>query len=257
MSALPASVTELQRGDTTFFLVGTAHVSQASVDEVRTVIASVAPDAVGVELCPTRLAAITLGKPLSASDARDLLREGKTLYLVAQLTLAAYQRRIGKRLGVRPGAEMIAAIEAARAANIELAVIDRDIDVTLRRAWSSLSAPKRAMLGASLVIGLARAMPVTADTVESLKDPKAREELMAELARALPELKAAVIDERDQYMVSRLRELAAAGRKRIVAVVGAAHVPGITAQLDAAIDRARLEVAPPRSLTARALMRVV
>ncbi len=257
MSDLPASVTELHRGDATIFLVGTAHVSQASVDEVRAVIARVKPDAVGVELCPTRLTAIAIGKPLSASDARGLLREGKTLYLVAQLTLAAYQRRIGKKLGVRPGAEMVAAIEAARAANIELATIDRDIDVTLRRAWASLSAPKRAMLGASLVIGLARPQAVSADTVESLKDPKAREELMAELARALPEIKAAVIDERDQYMVSRLHELVAAGRRRIVAVVGAAHVPGMTAQLDAAIDRARLESAPPRSLAARALMRVV
>jgi pheromone shutdown-related protein TraB len=257
VSELPASVTELKHGDATLFVVGTAHVSQASVDEVRSVIADVKPDCVGVELCPTRLTAIVAGKPLSASDARGLLREGKTLYLVAQLTLAAYQRRIGKRLGVRPGAEMIAAIDAARAANIELSTIDRDIDVTLRRAWSSLSLPKRAMLGASLVFGLARSTPVTSDTVESLKDPKAREELMAELARALPEIKAAVIDERDQYMVSRLRDLVAAGRKRVVAVVGAAHVPGMTAQLDAAIDRARLDTAPPRSLAARAIMRVV
>ena len=215
------------------------------------------PDAVGVELCPTRLAAIIAGKPLSAADARGLLREGKTLYLVAQLTLAAYQRRIGKRLGVRPGAEMIAAIEAARVAGIELATIDRDIDITLRRAWSSLGVAKRAMLSASLMVGLARSTPVTSDTVESLKDPKAREELMDELARALPELKAAVIDERDQYMVSRLRDLVAAGKKRIVAVVGAAHVPGMTAQLDATIDRARLDMAPPRSLAARAIMRVV
>jgi pheromone shutdown-related protein TraB len=257
VSDLPASVTELKSGDATLFVVGTAHVSQASVDEVRAVIAQVKPDAVAVELCPTRLTAIAAGKPLSASDARGLLKEGKTLYLVAQLTLAAYQRRIGKRLGVRPGAEMIAAIEAAKAGSIELATIDRDIDITLRRAWSSLGVAKRAMLSASLMIGLARSTPVTSDTVESLKDPKAREELMAELARALPELKEAVIDERDQYMVSRLRELVDQGHRRIVAVVGAAHVPGMTAQLDARIDRARLESAPPRSLTARALMRVV
>jgi pheromone shutdown-related protein TraB len=250
-------VTELRRGDATLFVVGTAHVSQASVDEVREVIARVHPDAVAVELCPTRLAAIAQGKPLTAADARGLLREGKTLYLVAQLTLAAYQRRIGKRLGVRPGAEMIAAIDAARAAGIELATIDRDIDVTLRRAWTSLGVAKRAMLGASLVIGLARSQPVTSDTVESLKDPKAREELMAELSRALPELATAVIDERDRYMVSRLRELVAAGKKRIVAVVGAAHVPGMTAHFDAAIDRDQLDTAPPRSLAARALMRVV
>src|SRR5205085_11714216 len=123
--------------------------------------------------------------------------------LLAQLTLAAYQKRIGKRLGVRPGAEMLEAVEVANAIDARIAMIDRDIDITLRRAWAALSIGQRAMLAASFTIGLAKTGPITEDMVEQLKDDKARGEVIDELARAMPEIKAAVIDERDHYMVSK------------------------------------------------------
>jgi pheromone shutdown-related protein TraB len=228
-----AVIEELVRDDTTYYLVGTAHVSKASVDEVRDAVARLRPDVVGVELDANRRDALVSGKRTTLASARRLIRDGKLLYLAAQLTLAAYQRRIGKRLGVKPGAEMLAALDAAEQLGARVALIDRDLEVTLRRAWDALSLTQHAMIAASVAVALLRVGPITADAVEQLKDPKARNEVIAELARAMPELKEAVLDERDRYMARQLLE-AGRGAKRVVAVVGAAHVPGMAAALVAA-----------------------
>jgi pheromone shutdown-related protein TraB len=226
-------IEQVVRGDTTFYLLGTAHVSRASVDEVREAVARLRPDVVGVELDATRRDALVAGKRPTLAAARRLLRDRKLLYLAAQLTLAAYQRRIGRRLGVTPGAEMLAALDAARELGARVALIDRDLEVTLQRAWDALSLGERVMIGASVLVALVRVGPVTADAVEQLKDPAGRAEVIAELARAMPQLKEAVLDERDHYMARQLLEVGK-GANRVVAVVGAAHVPGMVAQLGAA-----------------------
>jgi pheromone shutdown-related protein TraB len=226
-------IEELVRGDTTFYLLGTAHVSKASIAEVRDAVARLRPDVVGVELDATRRDALVAGKGAGLAAAKKLLRDRKLLYLAAQLALGAYQRRIGARLGVRPGAEMLAALDAAKDLGARVALIDRDLEVTLRRAWNALSLGQRAMIAASIAVALVRVGPITADAVEQLKDPAARAEVIAELARAMPELKEAVLDERDRYMAERLVE-AGRGARRVVAVVGAAHVPGMAAQLQTA-----------------------
>src|SRR6185503_1121261 len=113
---LPASVTTLTRGNTTFYVVGTAHVSQESVDDVRTTIDAVHPDVVCVELDQARYEALTNNSAFRELDVFKVVREGRTLYLLAHLALSSYQRRIGKHLGVKPGAELLAAVEAAIAA---------------------------------------------------------------------------------------------------------------------------------------------
>lgn len=250
------SVTELALGDAVFHIVGTAHVSQSSVAEVRRAILELHPEIVCVELDPLRYAALTQANAFRDLDVFKVIREGRTLYLLAHLALASYQRRLGARLGVKPGAELLAAIEAATAAGIPVELIDRDINITLRRTWHNLGLWKRAMLLASLVVGFdgggRKAEPITERTIEDLKQPKALSELLAELGRAVPEIKAPLIDERDRYLASRLRD-AAVGRRCVVAVVGAAHVPGIEAQIQsgAAIDRAALERIPPPRLAWR------
>jgi pheromone shutdown-related protein TraB len=246
------SVTELVSGDTTYHLVGTAHVSQRSVDEVRQVIGELRPDVVCVELDQTRFDMLTKASAFRDLDVFKVVREGRTLYLLAHLALASYQRRIGASLGVKPGAELLAAVEAASAAGIPVALIDRDINVTLKRTWRNLGLWKRSMLLSSLVVGFESddgkpAEPITEKTIEDLKEPKALSEMLAELGRAVPEIKAPLIDERDQYLASKLAD-AGAGRRSVVAVVGAAHVPGMLASFGKPIDRAALERVPPPSL---------
>lgn len=251
---LPGSVTTFERGETTFHVVGTAHVSYQSVEDVRTVIAATSPDVVCVELCKARLDALTKDSAFRDLDVFKVVREGKTLYLLAHLALSSYQRRIGAELGVKPGSELLAAVDAARAAGIPVALIDRDINITLKRTWSNIGLWKRLTLLWSMLAGSEEesAEPVTADTIEDLKESQALSEMLVELGRAVPEVKGPLIDERDQYLTSKMLE-AGTGKTKVVAVVGAAHVPGMRANLDQQIDLSALERIPPPSIVWRVL----
>jgi len=250
---LPASVTELVHGDTTYYLVGTAHVSQRSVDEVRQVIAQLEPDVVCVELDKARYEALTKDSAFRDLDVFKVVREGRGLYLLAHLALSSYQRRIGATLGVKPGAELLAATEAAKAKGIPVELIDRDINTTLKRTWRNLGLWKRSQLLTSLFVGWEddddkeQAPRPIGEQIEELKEPEALSQMLAKLGEKVPEIKGPLIDERDQYLASKLVE-AGAGKKKVVAVVGAAHVPGMVPQVGQPIDRAALDAIPPPSL---------
>jgi pheromone shutdown-related protein TraB len=252
---LPASVTELVHEGTTYYLVGTAHVSQRSVDEVKAVIDQVKPDVVCVELDKARHDALTKDSAFRDLDVFKVVREGRTLYLLAHLALASYQRRIGASLGVKPGAELLAAVRVAEKRGIPVELIDRDINITLKRTWKNLGLWKRSMLLSSLLVGWDdddEGEAVTEASLEQLKEPKALSEMLTELGRAVPQIKGPLIDERDRYLASKAVE-AGRGKQRVVAVVGAAHVPGMKAHFGEPLDRAELERIPPPSLIWRAL----
>jgi len=245
-------VTVLRSGARTFYIVGTAHVSEESVDEVRRVIERVQPDTVCIELCPARYEALTDDARWKKLDIFRVIREGKTLFLLANLAVSAYQRRLGDRLGVRPGAELLAGAEAAEAQGAKLELVDRDVHVTLRRTWRSLSFWDKVKLlgaiGASLFEG--GNDEVDAQAIERLKESDQLSEMMDELAKVMPAVKVPLIDERDQYLMSRIEE---APGERIVAVVGAGHVAGMVRWFGKPVDRAALEVVPPKSRWTSAL----
>lgn len=240
-------ITELLDGDTTYYVVGTAHVSKRSIEEVEETIARVNPDVVCVELDKARAEAITKDNAFRELDVFKVVREGRGLYLLAHLALSAYQRKIGASLGVKPGAELLAAVRAAEARGIPVELIDRDINITLKRTWRNIGLWKRSLLMSSLIVGFEdkkSGTPVTTESVESLKETKALSEMLNELSHALPEVKVPLIDERDQYLVSKMTD-AGAGKKTVVAIVGAAHVPGMVANFKAPIDRDALDKIPP------------
>ncbi len=246
---LPNSVTTLEIGGTKYFVVGTAHVSQRSIDEVKHVIEEVQPDVVCVELDKGRHDALTKDSAFRDLDVFKVVREGKGLYLLAHLALSSYQRRIGASLGVKPGAELLAAVKTANERGIPVELIDRDINITLKRTWANLGLWKRSMLLSSLLVGWedSKGEAVTEKTVEDLKEPKALSEMLTELGRAVPEVKGPLVDERDQYLASKMTEVGK-GKKKVVAVVGAAHVPGMKQQVHEIIDRDALDKLPPPSL---------
>ena len=250
---LPASVTEVVHGGTTYYIVGTAHVSQRSVDEVRSVIAQLQPDVVCVELDQARYDALSKDSAFRDLDVFKVVREGKGLYLLAHLALSSYQRRIGASLGVKPGAELLAAADAAKARGIPVQLIDRDINITLRRTWRNLGIWKRSQLLTSLFVGWEeddddkQPAQTIGEQIEGLKEPEALSEMLAKLGQRVPQIKGPLIDERDSYLASKLCEVGA-GHQRVVAVVGAAHVPGMLPQIGTTIDRDALERVPPPSL---------
>ncbi len=231
----------------TVHLLGTAHVSRASVAEVERLIAEVRPDTVCVELCDARFAALVDTERWKKLDIFKVFKEGKSLFLLANLAVGAYQRRLGQQLGVMPGAELLAGVDAAKAIGAEVVLADRDVNITLKRTWASLTFWKRSQLLAGILASLferpARADDTVIDesTIEELKDHANLSQMMQEFARALPEVKRPLIDERDLYLISKVRE---APGKTIVAVVGAGHVQGMAANATTAVDRLALEALP-------------
>jgi pheromone shutdown-related protein TraB len=248
-------VNTVEHEGTTYYILGTAHVSQRSVEEVEAAIKEIQPDVVCVELDKARHDALLKESAFRDLDVFKVVREGKTLYLLAHLALSSYQRKIGASLGVKPGTELLAAVKTANEANIPVELIDRDINITLKRTWKNLGLWKRSMLISSLLVGWdddEDGEPVTKETVENLKEPKALSEMLTELGKAVPEVKGPLVDERDQFLASKMLE-AGRGKKKVLAVVGAAHVPGMLENIGKTIDREKLNKVPPPSLIWRIL----
>lgn len=217
-----------------FTLLGTAHISRASVEAVEACIASGAYDAVAVELDPQRHRALTDPDALAKLDLFQVIREGKLGLVAANLALAAYQRRLAEQLGIEPGAELKAAALAASQRGLPLILIDRDVGTTLRRAWSRLGFWGRSKLMTGLAGSLLVDDKVEEADIEKLKEGDLLESSFGEFAEQTPELFEAVIAERDRYMAAKLRQAAQAGQSReILAVVGAGHLKGLTTALAA------------------------
>ncbi len=252
LPGLPESVTEIRVGEKDIWLVGTAHVSAKSVEDVHAAVRAVLPDAVAVELCEPRFQTMLDGNAWKKTDIFQVVRKKKAAFLLAQLALQAFYRKVGKSLEVEPGADMKAAIEDARRDNLPIFPVDRRIDVTLKRIWGSLSFFAKCRL---LYMGLASVFSSddeqpSADDIETLKNRDVFSTALEEMDKSFPGLKSRLIDERDVYLAQKLREVPAA---RVVAVVGAGHVPGILRAIRADSDLAPLDVLPPKSVFAKVL----
>lgn len=219
-------------------LVGTAHISARSVEEVREVIASEAPAIVAVELDEARYRALTDPDRWKSTRLVDVLRQGKAFLLLAQAFLASYQRRLGERFGVQPGTEMLAAIEEAQQRGARLVLADRDIAVTMKRAWARMGLREKLRVSWEFMKALTGAA--------ELEDGKKGEELkpddllkedalslmMEELSAFAPSVSEVLVRERDAYLAGRIREAASgADGGTVVAVLGAGHLRGVEAYL--------------------------
>ena len=223
-------IRRIERAGRQFVLVGTAHVSSESVEEVRRIVAEERPDVVCVELDEGRHRSLTGEAGWHELNIGKVLREGKGFLLLANLVLASFQRRLGSDLGVKPGEEMVAAMAAAKELGIPCVLADRDIQVTLRRAWASTGWWGRGKMLAAMISSVVSSEKLEAAEIERLKESDVLAEMMKELADYLPPAKRALIDERDRWLASRI--FTAQGAK-VVAVVGAGHLEGIVTHLDA------------------------
>ncbi len=217
-------VTYVKTAGKEIFLVGTAHISQESIALVEKTISEQSPDTVAVELDAQRYDSILNKKKWDETEIHKVIKEKKTYLFLMQLFLTNFQRKLGDQVGVKPGAEMLKAIEVANKKEIPLALIDRDIGITLKRAFKTMGLTEKLSLFYGFISGIFEKEEIDEDLMEKLKDNDIMNEMLEELSREIPSIKKVLIDERDTYLANSI--LAEKGEK-IVAVVGAGHVTGI------------------------------
>lgn len=242
--ALPSGAAQVELEGKTVYIVGTAHVSAQSVQDVRAAVAAVRPDTIAVELCEPRYQGLVKKEAWRHTNVFQVVRQGKATFLLAQLVLQSFYRRLGQQLETEPGAEMLAAAAGAAETGARLELIDRRIDVTLKRVWRQLGFWHRLKLCGVLFEAMFSSEKIAGQDVEALKKQDQLEALMGEMGQAFPQIKKCLIDERDVYLAQKLRDAPGA---RIVAVVGAGHVAGILQAIRAPRSLAELERLPPPS----------
>ncbi len=236
------NVFHLTFDDKEIILVGTAHVSRESVDLVRNVIEAERPDTVCVELCPSRYQSIIDANQWKNTNILKVIKEKKAFLLLANLMLASFQRRIGEKFGVKPGAEMVQALQSAESVGARIHLADRDVRTTLSRTWRLMKFKSKVKVLAELLTSLGELEEIKEEDIESMKNKDVLESLLSEVGEKLPEIRNILIDERDQYLAHKIRT---APGEKIVAVVGAGHVPGIQKYWQTPVDLAALEEVPP------------
>jgi len=236
----------LEYGNKKITLVGTAHVSRESAQQVHKIIQENKPDTVCVELCQSRYQSIRQKERWQETDIVKVIKEKKTFLLLSNLMLASFQKRIAKKFDIQPGAEMIAAIETAEEVGAEIYLADRDIRTTLSRTWRTMGLWSKIKLMFQLILSLGEVEDIKEEDIEKMKQEDVLETLLAEVGKSLPVLKNILIDERDRYLADRIRN--APGQK-IVAIVGAGHVQGIKKYWNTDIDIRALEQLPPKKKT--------
>ncbi len=226
-------ILEIERDGVFYTLLGTAHVSQASVDAVRALAAQQRFDAIAVELCEPRYQSMRNPDALAKLDLFRVIKEGKVGFVAANLALSAYQRRLAEQLGVEPGAEMRAAIEEGDRLRLPVWRVDRDVSTTLKRTSAAVGFWQRLMMMSGLAASLLVSEKVDEDEIEKLKQGDLLESTFGEFAKNREPLYRALIAERDQYMAAALRQEAARSPqvKRVLVVIGAGHLAGLAQHL--------------------------
>lgn len=229
-------------------LIGTAHVSRKSVDEVKEIIEEEKPDTVCVELCQSRYQSISDANKWKNMDIVKVIKEGKTLVLLINLVLSSYQKRLAKQFDIQPGQEMIQGINSANELGATLCLADRDIQTTLLRLWRGIGLIGKVKFFFQMVLSMFTDEEVSEEELEKMKSQDMLTAALDELSKSFPQFKAILIDERDKYLAQKIKE--APGNK-VVAVLGAGHIPGIKKVIEDDHDLKALSQVLPGSKTAK------
>jgi pheromone shutdown-related protein TraB len=229
-------------------LIGTAHISRESADLVDRVITEEKPDVVCVELCKARFEAIQQKDKWQEMDIVKVIRENRTALLLSQLLMMSLQKKIAERFNINPGEDMLRAISRVAESGAEVVLADREIRVTLLRTWRMMGLWSKMKFLSDMILSLFIGENITEENIEELKQHDVLDLALKSIGEKLPELKITLIDERDQFLACSIRN--SQGRK-IVAVVGAGHIPGIIENIGKEIDIDEINTIPPRSFWAR------
>lgn len=238
------NVSVIETGGKVIYLLGTAHVSGESAREAKELIENVMPDSVCIELDADRLNNILDPKGWNDTDVSRIIKEKKAAFLLANLILSSYQKRLGDKLGSSPGKEMLVSALTAKENGINIVTADRNIRTTFLRIWRKMGFFAKIKLLFGLIFGFIEDEEITSEDIEHLKEQDMLEAALSEISGELPELKTVLVDERNMYLACNIKN--ACGEK-IVAVVGAAHTPGIKKLLESneELSTEKLDVIPP------------
>ncbi|WP_461833785.1 TraB/GumN family protein [Desulfothermus sp.] len=250
LERLKGKLVRVEYGEKEIYILGTAHVSKDSVREVREAINEIRPDTVCVELCEARYESMFNEDKWKNMDIVKVVKQNKAFYLLMQLILSSFYKKIGDKLGVRPGADMIEAVYAAREIGAEIVLADRDVNITLKRVWGYLGFFKKIKLIGLMVSSVFSTEEITEQDIEKLRQKDQLEIALEEVASSLPEVKQRLLDERDIYLAEKIKS---APGKKILAVVGYGHVNGIVSNIPKENDLTPLETVPKKGKIAQFL----
>jgi len=238
------NITRIHLDGKEYILIGTAHVSKHSAEQVKEVIEAEKPDAVCVELDKQRYQSITEGNKWKEMDIIQVIKEKKASLLLMNLAISSFQNRMANQFGIKAGQEMIQGIESAKETGATLVLADRNIQITFSRIWGGIGLKGKALLLSQVIAGIFSKESITEEELEKMKSQDTLQAILNEFTEAFPRLKKPLIDERDQYLAQKIKE---APGEKIIAVLGAAHVPGIKEEMKKEQDLAKLTTVPPKS----------
>ncbi|WKA54383.1 TraB/GumN family protein [Planococcus shixiaomingii] len=238
------NITRIQLGEKELILIGTAHVSKQSAEQVKEVIERERPDSVCIELDAQRYQSVTDNSKWKETDIFRVIKDKKASLLLMNLAISSFQNRLADQFGIKPGQEMIQGIESAKEIGADLVLADRNIQITFSRIWGNIGFMGKAQLLTSVFFSIFSKETISEEDLEKMKSQDTLNAVMNEFTQAFPKLKTPLIDERDQYLAQKIKE---APGKKIVAVLGAAHVPGITKEVHHEHDLEALSTRPPKS----------
>ncbi len=230
--------------DKEIILIPTAHVSKKSAEQVKEVIESEKPDSVCVELDEGRYKSINDNNRWAEMDIFQVIKEKKSLLLLVNLIISSFQKRMAKQFGINPGQEMIQGIESAKELDAKLVLADRNIQITFKRVWRGLGLIEKLKLMMQIVTMLFVDEDISEEEMDQLKSGDAINVLLAEMGKSFPGIKRHLLDERDQYLAHKIKN---APGEKVVAVLGAAHVPGVRKELEKEQDIQSITKLPPKS----------
>lgn len=210
-------------------LVGTAHISKVSKDLVKETIEAENPDTVCVELDEGRMKSLKVPDRWKNTDLKAVIKNKQLATLIANLVLGSYQKRMGAQTGVKPGSELKEAVDVAEGKNVPIVLADRDIKITLKRTWACTPWYRKISLLGGLFGSIFDKTEISEEDLAKIKEQDALSSMMQEFGKTFPEVKQVLIDERDQFLASKIKN---APGKKVVAVVGAGHMRGIASIIE-------------------------
>lgn len=239
-----SNVTRININDKELILIGTAHVSKSSAEEVKEVIEREQPDSVCIELDAQRYKSIVDGNTWRETDIFQIIKDKKTTILLMNVGISSFQRRLAKQFGIKSGQEMIQGIESAKEIDAELVLADRDIQITFSRIWRGIGLKGKALLLSQIFMSIFSKETITEEELEEMKSKDMLDSMLSELTASFPKLKKPLIDERDQYLSQKIKD---APGDKVVAILGAAHIPGIKKEIEKEHNLELLTERPPKS----------